>query len=344
MLKALFILSVLVILASCSAEPAAVESQRAASGPDGPREDRSGRFAIAIHGGAGVIDRASPEGERTAYVAALERALREGRDRLARGDAALDVVEGVVRILEDDPLFNAGKGAVFTATGEHELDASIMDGRTLSCGAVAGVRTVRNPISLARLVMERTPHVMLAGDGAEQFATSMGVQRVDPAYFDTPQRRKAYETWRQSQKQVDPAQPRSRGTVGCVALDRAGNLAAATSTGGMTGKRFGRVGDSPVIGAGTYASNETCAVSCTGTGEEFIRHAAAFQVSAIMRYAGADVESAARTVIFERLKPDDGGLIALSRDGRIAMPYSTAGMFRGAADSTGRFTVAIWEE
>ncbi|MGE3109192.1 MAG: isoaspartyl peptidase/L-asparaginase family protein [Phycisphaerales bacterium] len=312
------------------------------------------RYAIAIHGGAGVIDRNAPEDERAAYMQSLEHALREGRDRLARGDSALDVCEAVVRILEDDPLFNAGKGAVFNAEGSHELDASIMDGSTLACGAVAGVRTVKNPISLARLVMERTPHVMLAGPGAEEFAAQMGVERVEPSYFDTPQRREGFDTWRERQKvsgssvggtrDAAPASaPKALGTVGCVALDRHGNLAAATSTGGMTGKRFGRVGDSPVIGAGTYASNSTCAVSCTGTGEEFIRHAAAFQVSAIMQYTHVDVEQAARVVIFDRLKPDDGGLIAVSHSGQITMPYSTLGMFRGAADSSGRVEVKIWE-
>ncbi len=320
------------------------QTARTHPSPGADVESTQMEYAIAIHGGAGVIERNALKADREGYTASLERALREGRDRLARGDAALDVVEAVVRLLEDDERFNAGKGAVFTADGIHELDASIMDGRTLACGAVAGVRTVKNPISLARLVMERTPHVMLAAGGAEEFAGQMGVERVDPSYFDTPRRRESLEQWRREQEEKNAWEPKSRGTVGCVALDRHGNLAAATSTGGMTGKRFGRVGDSPVIGAGTYASNATCAVSCTGTGEEFIRHAAAFQVSAIMQYIGADVERAARTVIFERLKADDGGLIAVSRTGQIAMPYSTLGMFRGAADSGGRFDVAIWEK
>jgi len=342
MLKVLFILLLLSLLAACSSDSVSrAPRDGAASAPPAPLSDR---YAIAIHGGAGVIERNTPEGERDAYLASLSSALQSGRERLARGDNALDVVEAVVRLLEDDPLFNAGKGAVFTADGKHELDASIMDGRTLACGAVAGVRTVKNPISLARLVMERTPHVLLAGEGAEQFATGMGVDRVDPTYFDTPHRQKALEKWLEEHKQADAPPPKSRGTVGCVALDRSGHLAAATSTGGMTGKRFGRVGDAPVIGAGTYACDATCAVSCTGTGEEFIRNAAAFQVSAIMQYTGADVTKAARMVIFDRLKPDDGGLIAVSRTGEIAMPYSTLGMFRGAADSSGRFDVAIWEK
>lgn len=337
------IASVCAVVIGCGATHGADDGGRAASETSSASGERMD-YAIAIHGGAGVIDRGGDETEWKAYEASLERALREGRDRLAKGEAALDVVEAVVRMLEDDERFNAGKGAVFTAEGTHELDASIMDGRSLACGAVAGVKTVKNPISLARAVMERTPHVMMAGAGAESFATQAGVERVDPSYFDTPGRFKRLEEWRREQEAKNAKAERSRGTVGCVALDRAGNLAAATSTGGMTGKRFGRVGDSPVIGAGTYASNETCAVSCTGTGEEFIRHVAAFQVSALMRYGGKGVEEAARVVIHERLKPDDGGLIAVSKDGRIAMPFSTSGMYRGAADSRGRFEVAIWEK
>lgn len=329
MLKLVLLLMIPALLAACAA------STKAGS--------RAPRFSIAIHGGAGVIDRGAPEAEREAYRQSLERALRHGRDRLANGDAALDVVESVVRILEDDPNFNAGKGAVFTEDGRHELDASIMDGRNLACGAVAGVRTVKNPISLARRVMEQTNHVLLVSDGAEQFATTVGVERVDPSYFDTDRRRRALErVLEERKKKAD--QEKSRGTVGCVALDSRGHLAAATSTGGMTGKRFGRAGDSPIIGAGTYADDRTCAVSCTGTGEEFIRHVVAFQVSALMRYAGMSVDKAARTVIFERLQPDDGGLIAVSATGEIAMPYSSSGMFRGKADSTGLFRVSIWEE
>lgn len=328
MLKLALLLLVLAALASCAA-PKGVSSAPS-------------RFAIALHGGAGVIDKGVPAAERDAYLQSLQRALTEGRDRLARGESALAVTEAVVRILEDDPNFNAGKGAVFTEDGKHELDASIMDGKTLACGAVAGVRTVKNPITLARLVMEKTSHVLLMGDGAELFATSVGVERVDPSYFDTEKRRKALERVLE-ERRMKAAAEKSRGTVGCVALDIHGNLAAATSTGGMTGKRFGRVGDSPVIGAGTYADNKTCAVSCTGTGEEFIRHVVAFQVSALMRYSGMALDKAARTVIFERLQPDDGGLIAVSRSGEISMPYSSAGMFRGAADSSGRFDVAIWE-
>jgi beta-aspartyl-peptidase (threonine type) len=310
-----------------------------------PVDAASGRFAIAIHGGAGVIDRATTTDEtRRAYEDSLRRALAIGRDELARGGTALDACEKVVRCLEDDPRFNAGKGAVFNADGQHELDASIMDGRTLACGAVAAVRTVKNPISLARLVMERTSHVMLIGDGAERFADSLGtlVDRVPNTYFDTPARRAALERALEEQRKRDATAP-GRGTVGCVCLDTHGNLAAATSTGGMTAKRFGRVGDSPIIGAGTYASNRSCAVSCTGTGEEFIRHTAARDVAALMEYKGLSLQAAAEEVVFRRLAPDDGGLIAVSRSGEVALVFSTAGMFRGAADSSGRFEVAIWK-
>lgn len=309
----------------------------------------SPRFAIAIHGGAGTIPRDTPPDQRDAYTAALTAALEHGRERLARGDRALDVVESVVRVFEDDPQFNAGKGAVYTEDGRHELDASIMDGRTLACGAVGAVRTVKNPVSLARLVMERTNHVLLIGDGAEAFADSAGVERVPNSYFDTPKRYEALQKALEARKEA--AQPgaapsseeRPRGTVGCVALDVHGDLAAATSTGGMTAKKYGRVGDTPIIGAGTYADNRTCAVSCTGTGEEFIRHAIAHSVAARMLYAGKSLAQAADEAVNKTLKAGDGGLIAVSNDGDIAMPYNSAGMFRGAADSKGRFEVAIWE-
>jgi beta-aspartyl-peptidase (threonine type) len=321
-------------------------------------------FAIAIHGGAGVIDKHANAEKVAAYEASLRAALTIGRDELARGATALDACEKVVRFLEDDPLFNAGKGAVYTEDATHELDASIMDGATLGCGAVAAVRTVKNPVSLARLVMTKTRHVMLIGDGAEKFADEAGVERVPNSSFDTPHRyetlqRVLEERRRQPRKISDAAaggQAHSwhasralhapdeyRGTVGCVALDVHGNLAAATSTGGLTAKRWGRVGDSPIIGAGTYANNATCAVSSTGTGEEFIRHGAARCVSDLMEFKGWTLARAADEVIHTRMTRDDGGLIAVSRTGEIAMPFSTDGMFRGAADGAGRFEVGIWE-
>lgn len=308
------------------------------------------RFAIAIHGGAGTIDRerTSPE-VRQQYMEALERVLRHGHDRLAAGASALDVVEECVRMLEDDPRFNAGRGAVLTSAGTAELDAAIMDGRTLACGGVAGVRTVKNPISLARRVMEKTDHVLLAGDGAEAFASEMGVERVEPSYFETPDRRRALERelqrrQREREQREGEGSDDKRGTVGAVALDKHGNLAAATSTGGRTGKMPGRIGDSPINGAGNYASNASAAVSGTGIGEQFIRHTVARDVGALMEYRGLSLQEAADLIIFEKLKPGDGGLIAVSREGEIAMPFSTPGMFRGAADWRGRFEVAIWKD
>jgi beta-aspartyl-peptidase (threonine type) len=301
-------------------------------------------YAIAIHGGAGVISKSLPEAEKQEYVRSLAAALRLGQGVLAAGGTSLDAVEKVVRYLEDDPKFNAGKGAVYTYDGHHEMDAAIMSGRDLACGAVAGVTTVRNPISLARLVMERTHHVLLAGPGAEKFADEMKVPREPNSYFDTPKR---YQEW---QKMLADERAKraaggdeKHGTVGAVALDRHGDLAAATSTGGLTGKRFGRIGDSPIIGAGTYANDRTCAISATGTGEEFIRHGVAHDISARMEYGGLSLERAADRVIHGTLKPGDGGVIGVARDGSIALVFNSQGMFRGAADSNGRFEVKIWE-
>jgi L-asparaginase / beta-aspartyl-peptidase len=297
------------------------------------------RWAIAIHGGAGVITRAKlPDGGK-AYLAALRAALDAGRGVLEAGGTSLDAVEKVVRRMEDDPLFNAGKGAVYNHEGVHELDAAIMDGSRLACGAVAGVKTVKNPISLARLVMERSPHVLLAGEGADRFAARMGVERVSQDYFHTPRR---YEEWQQELRKKAAA-PKDHGTVGAVALDRQGNLAAATSTGGTSDKLPGRIGDSPLIGAGTYANNRTCAVSGTGAGEEFIRHNVAHDISALVEYRGATLQQAAETVVHQKLKPGDGGVIAVGRDGALALVFNSEGMYRAAADSTGRLEVKIWD-
>jgi L-asparaginase / beta-aspartyl-peptidase len=304
-------------------------------------------WAIALHGGAGTLSKTSPTHEQATYRESLERALREGVERLERGESAIDVVQAVVMVLEDDAHFNAGKGAAFNEQGKHELDASIMDGGTLRCGAVAGVRTVKNPIGLARLVMDRTKHVLLMGDGAEQFADAMNVPRVPNDYFSTPKRREMLdEVLRErAQQRSDAATNRhaTYGTVGCVVRDAQGNLAAATSTGGLTGKRFGRVGDSPIIGAGTYADAHA-AVSCTGTGEEFIRHGIARSVSARVAFAGQSINRAAHHAVFETLRPDDGGLIAIDAQGNIAAVYSTEGMYRAWATQAGTFKVAIFEE
>lgn len=305
------------------------------------------QWALAIHGGAGTIGRDAPPERLAAHRASLERVLEFGRDRLAAGESALDVCEQCVRMLEDDPLFNAGVGAVFNEKGEHELDASIMDGGTLRCGAVAGVRTVKNPISLARRVMEQTRHVLLMGDGAEQFATSQGVERVPNTHFDTEHRRRVLEEVLRERARtgVLPAATATRGygTVGCVARDRQGRLAAATSTGGLTGKRWGRVGDTPVVGAGNYADG-IAAISCTGTGEQFLRHVVGRSVTARMEFGGQTLAQATRALVFDVLQPDDGGLIAVDRDGNLAAPFNSEGMYRGLADSSGRFAVRIHED
>jgi beta-aspartyl-peptidase (threonine type) len=300
------------------------------------------RWAIAIHGGAGVISRVKLADGGKAHLASLHAALEVGRSVLAAGGTSLDAVEKVVRRLEDDPLFNAGKGAVYDHDGIHELDAAIMDGSGLACGAVAAVKTVKNPISLARLVMERSPHVLLVGEGADRFAAEMGVERVSQDYFHTAYR---YEEWQRElhRRQGGTAAQRDHGTVGAVALDRQGNLAAATSTGGLTDKLPGRVGDSPIVGAGTYANNRTCAVSGTGAGEEFIRHTVAYDISALVEYRGATLQQAAESVVRGKLRPGDGGVIAVGRDGAIALVFNSEGMYRGAADSTGRFEVKIWD-
>jgi L-asparaginase / beta-aspartyl-peptidase len=300
------------------------------------RHANAPRWAIAIHGGAGTIPKTLPEERKQQYLHSLDEALKIGQGVLQQGGTSLDAVEKVVRFMEDDPLFNAGKGAVYTHEGTHELDAAIMDGSDLSCGSVAALKTVKNPIALARLVKEKSPHVFMVGEGAEAFATEMKVERVPNTYFDTPYR---YEQWQEELKK----EKKDRDTVGAVALDVHGNLAAATSTGGLTNKRFGRLGDVPVIGAGTYANNRTCAISGTGIGEEFIKHTVAHDISSLMEYGGLTLQQAAERVIRQKLKPGDGGVIGVARDGSIALVFNSEGMYRGAADSTGRFEIKIWE-
>lgn len=293
-------------------------------------------IALVVHGGAGTITRDDMTPEREAeYRAKLAEGLMAGYRILAEGGTSLDAVETVVRIYEDSPLFNAGKGAVFTAEGRNELDASIMDGAALQAGAVAGVTTVKNPISAARAVMERTDHVLLTGPGAEAFAESVGLETVEPEYFFTQRR------W--DSLQAVKARDETKGTVGALALDRQGHLAAATSTGGTTNKRYGRVGDSPIIGAGTYA-NESCAVSSTGTGEYFIRHAVAYDICARARYLEQPVGEAARTVIHEVLDPGTGGVITLDAAGNIAMPFNTEGMYRGYVLRDGKPIIQIYRD
>ena len=296
----------------------------------------------AVHGGAGTLAPAdlTPENER-AYRAGLERALRAGFAVLDAGGPSLDAVVAAVQVLEDDPLFNAGRGAVVAASGQHELDASVMDGRDLRAGAVTGVRHVRSPIALARLVMERSPHVMLAGAGAEEFALEQGLTPVPNTHFATERRRRELERFLQGE--LEAGRESLMGTVGAVARDTSGTLAAATSTGGMTGKKWGRVGDSPIIGAGTYAANDCCAVSATGHGEFFIRAAVAHEIAALMRYKGLGVIEAAEDVVMRQLVKlgGSGGVIAVGRDGRIAMPFNSEGMLRGAMDSSGRLVTGL---
>lgn len=301
------------------------------------------RYALAIHGGAGVKP-ASLSSEKRAAIESSMRTVGElGQRMLKEGRSAMEVVEAVVRVLEDDPLFNAGRGAVFNQAGGHELDASIMDGKTKRCGAVAGVRTVKNPVTLARLVMEKTPHVLLATEGAEQFAIEMqtsGIDLVENEYFSTPWRREELKKAQDRQQaQIDGS--RTQGTVGCVALDRHGNLAAATSTGGLTNKRYGRVGDSPIIGAGTYADNATCAVSCTGTGEYFIRHAIAFHVAALVAYQKLTVPDAIDHLLANVLPNNIGGIIAVGADGTCVCKTNTQGMPFATVDSSGQLRVGI---
>ena len=300
------------------------------------------QYAIVIHGGAGRIS-SNPE-RRAERERILKHALTTGQKMLQEKRSSLDTVEAVVRILEDSPMFNAGKGAVFNAAGTHELDATIMDGSTRSTGAVGGVTTVRNPVSLARRVMTDTRHVLLVAAGADRFADNYAsdpmIQRVANSYFSTEYRRASLKRVQQQEKQKESD---SMGTVGCVALDMNGNIAAATSTGGLTNKKFGRIGDSPIAGAGTYADNRTCGVSCTGIGEDFIRNAVAYDVSARMAYKGVSAKTAIEQILSSKEHQVRGGIIAVSHDGQIVTEFNTPGMSRAAADSDGRFEVHVAE-
>lgn len=306
-------------------------------------------FSIAIHGGAGTLVKGmmTPELEAK-YRSDLKLALDQGYAVLNQGGTALDAVEVAVKVLEDSPLFNAGKGSVFTATESHEMDASIMDGKTLNAGAVSLISGIKNPIRLARDVMEKSEHVFLAGEGAMKFANELNYKLEDASYF--------YDEFRHNQwldiKDTDSFQldhstkkDSKFGTVGAVACDQDGNIAAATSTGGMTNKKWGRVGDSPMIGAGNYANNKTCAVSCTGSGEFFIRGVVAYDVSCLMEHKGMSLKSASEEVIHKRILEigGDGGLIAVDREGNIAMPFNTEGMYRASKTSGGKEEVSIYK-
>jgi beta-aspartyl-peptidase (threonine type) len=305
-------------------------------------------FVLAIHGGAGSLSREGLTPEReTEYHAKLQEALLAGMEILRSGGTSLDAVEQAVRIMEESPLFNAGRGAVFTADGTIELDASIMCGATLNAGAVAGITTLKSPIAAARKVMENSPHVMLIGKGAEQFGYEQGLEVVDPSYFFDQRRWEQFREYlRRQQMRGAPDPADMRGTVGAVALDIHGNLAAATSTGGMNGKRYGRVGDVPVIGAGTYANNASCAVSATGHGEYFIRYVVGHEISAQMLYKGSSLEQAAGHTIMEMLREagGTGGVVAVDRQGNVSMPFNTSGMYRGFIKADGTMETRIFPD
>ncbi|GEQ85200.1 isoaspartyl peptidase/L-asparaginase [Patiriisocius marinistellae] len=307
-------------------------------------------FSIAIHGGAGTLVKGLMTEELEAkYKAALKDAKDKGYAVLESGATAMDAVETAVKSLEDSPLFNAGKGAVFTHTGTHEMDAAVMDGKTLEAGGVSLITGIKNPISLARDIMEKSDHVFLAGEGAMQFAKSQNYTLETPDYFYDEVRYQQWQGIKDSDKfQLDHSVKKDGkfGTVGAVALDVHGNIAAATSTGGMTNKKWGRVGDSPMIGAGTYANNKTCAISCTGSGEFFIRGVVAYDVSCLMEYKGLSLEEATHEVIQKRILKigGDGGLIAVDTNGNIAMPFNTEGMYRAFKKSNGEMDIKIYKE
>jgi beta-aspartyl-peptidase (threonine type) len=350
MKKIISLFVLLIVFTTCeNVEEKAKETQ--------PKQEKT-EFAIIIHGGAGTIlkENMTPEKE-AAYKAKLEEAIRVGYNILKNGGTSLDAVEKTINVMEDSPLFNSGKGAVFTNAGTNEHDASIMDGKALNAGASAGTTTVRNPINLARVVMENSPHVMLSGKGAEQFAKEQGLDIVDPKYFYTERRFKSLQRIKEKEKAETTQDDKSVfydadikdskfGTVGCAALDKYGNLAAGTSTGGMTNKRWGRIGDSPIIGAGTYANNATCAVSSTGWGEYFIRAMVAYDISALMEYKGLSLKEAAHEVIQKKLPElgGDGGIVAIDKNGTMVAEFNTSGMYRATMNDKGELEVKIYKE
>ncbi len=348
MKNTVFFLSFLFVLVSCKKDTKTTSENTHS-------EPQKAEFSIVIHGGAGMMkkDNFSPEKQK-AYKEKLEEAIRIGYNILNDGGTSLDAVQKTINILEDSPLFNAGKGAVFTNEGTNEHDASIMDGKTLNAGASAGTKTVKNPINLARAIMDKSPHVMLAREGAENFAKEQGLDIVEPSYFYTEKSMKALERVKTSENKkttslYDETLKASKlGTVGCAALDKHGDLAAGTSTGGMTNKRWGRIGDSPLIGAGTYANNNTCAISSNGWGEYFIRGMVAYDISALMAYKNLSLKEAAKEVIQNKLLSLDngqgnGGIIAVDSNGNIAMEFNTSGMFRATMNDKGELYVGIFK-
>lgn len=359
MKKIVFFLLALFILFNCKNEPTNYIGDSLDDQSKSAIE--KAEFAIIIHGGAGTILKKNMTPEREAeYKAKLEEAIRVGYNILENGGSSLDAVEKTINVMEDSPLFNAGKGAVFTNAETNELDASIMDGSTLNAGASAGTTTVKNPINLARAVMEKSNHVMLSGIGAETFAEEQGLTIVDPSYFFTERRfnglKRVKEKQAKREKNIDMESASINfydddiknskfGTVGCVALDKNGNIVAGTSTGGMTNKKYGRIGDAPIIGSGTYANNATCGVSSTGWGEYFIRAQVAHDISALMEYKELSLAEAAK-IVLDKVKAlgGDGGIVALDRYGNMVADFNTAGMYRAQMNDKGELTIGIYEK
>jgi len=353
MKQILTLLIVFIVLFSCKNDKNSIRETSTSSKKTSKTEQT---FGIVIHGGAGtILKKNMSDSLETAYKEKLKEAISTGHTILKNGGTSLEAVTATINIMEDSPLFNSGKGAVFTHEETNELDASIMDGSTLNAGAVAGVKHIKNPINLALEVMNNSPHVLLAGSGAEEFAKEQGFKMMDPSYFYTENRYKSLQRVKEREKEKqnksvsfeDPFIKDSKfGTVGCVALDQHGNLAAGTSTGGMTNKRWNRIGDSPIIGAGTYANNATCAVSSTGWGEYFIRAMVAHDISAMMEYKGISLQEAAQEVIQNKVPAlgGDGGIVAIDKDGNIAMEFNTAGMYRAHMNAKGELIIKIYKE
>ncbi len=351
MKKIIYLFSIILAFSSCNNAKTEVKTVT-------ETQPSKAEFSIIIHGGAGTIlkKNMTPEKE-AAYKAKLEEAIRVGYEILQQGGSSLNAITKTINVMEDSPLFNAGKGAVFTNEETNELDASIMDGKTLNAGASAGTTTVKNPIDLARAVMDNSPHVMLSGSGADRFAIEQGLEVVDPSYFFTERRFNSLQKIKETQKvELDHDDKQAFydsdikdskfGTVGCAALDKNGNLAAGTSTGGMTNKRWGRIGDAPIIGSGTYANNATCAVSSTGWGEYFIRAQVAHDISALMEYKGMSLKDAAREVIHDKVGGlgGNGGIVAVDKHGNMVAEFNTAGMYRATMNDKGELEVKIYKE
>lgn len=346
MKKYIYLIFALLVVSSCKEETKEVPENI-------QNKSEKVEFSIIIHGGAGSIRRDNMSEEKeTEYRQKLEEAIRVGYIILENGGTSLDAVQNTINILEDSPLFNAGKGAVFTHEGINEHDASIMEGKTLNAGASAGTKTVKNPINLARAVMDNSPHVLLSREGAETFAAEQGIEIVEPSYFSTEKKLKSLKRVKASENNKvasfydSDLQDSKFGTVGCAALDKHGNLAAGTSTGGMTNKRWGRIGDSPIIGAGTYANNNTCAVSSTGWGEFFIRGMVAHDISALMEYKGLTLKEAAHLVIQKKLPElgGDGGVVAIDKNGNMVMEFNTQGMFRATMNDKGELYIGMFKD